>query len=94
LSTPKRKSIIPAGSVPHRLLAATSATPYHWFEIEERAIRKGLRLCDKSTITMALKLLANHGFLQRQQGLQDGNAQMYTLTSEGEIALDALHSQP
>jgi len=92
LSTAKRKLSIPVQSVSHRLLAVASATPCHWFELEERAVQRGLHLCDKSAIVTALKLLANQGFLQRHQGQQDGNAQMYTLTSQGEDALDGLHS--
>ncbi|WP_161883875.1 helix-turn-helix transcriptional regulator [Deinococcus alpinitundrae] len=79
------------GSVAHQLLAVASATPRHWFELEELATRRGLRLCDKSSITMALKTLANHGFLKRHQGQLDGNVQRYTLTSEGEGLLDELH---
>ncbi|WP_344982593.1 MarR family winged helix-turn-helix transcriptional regulator [Deinococcus rubellus] len=75
----------------HRLLAVASATPRHWFELEELATRRGMRLCDKVSITMALKMLANHGFLERHQGQLDGNVQLYALTPEGEGLLDELH---
>jgi len=74
------------------MLAVASATPQHWFELEELATRRGMRLYDKSSIIMALKLLANHGFLERHQGQQDGNDQRYNLTPEGEGLLDELHS--
>ena len=79
------------GSVAHQLLAVASATPRPWFKLEELATRRGMRLYDKSSIIMSLKLLANHGFLERQQGQVDGNDQLYTLTSEGEGLLDELH---
>jgi len=77
--------------VAHQLLAVASAAPRHWFELEELAIRRGMRLCDKSIITMALKSLANHGFLARHRGQQDGNVQLYTLTLEGKGLLNELH---
>ncbi|WP_161882177.1 helix-turn-helix transcriptional regulator [Deinococcus alpinitundrae] len=76
----------------HQILAVASALPRHWFELEELANRRGLPLCDKATITTALKLLANHGLLKRHEGTQDGNVQLYTLTPEGERLLDELHS--
>jgi len=85
-----RRGIVP-GSIAHQILAVASVTPRHWFELEELATRRGLRLCDKSSITTALKLLANYGFLARHRGQQDGNVQLYTLTPEGEGLLDELH---
>jgi len=80
-----------AGSVTHQILAVASATPRHWFELEELANRRGLPLCDKATVTTALKMLANQGFLERHQGQQDGNVQQYTLTREEEELLDELY---
>ena len=81
------------GSVAHQILAVASATPRHWFELEALANRRGLHLCDKSAITTALKLLADKGLLERHQGQQDGNIQLYTLTPAGEGLLDELHVQ-
>ena len=85
-----RRSVVP-GSIAHQILAVASVTPRHWFELEELATRRGLRLCDKSNIIAALKLLANHGLLKRHHGQVDGNVQLYTLTPEGEGVLDELH---
>ncbi len=78
------------GSIAHQILVVASGTPLHWYELEGLANHRGRRLYDRPSITAALKLLANHGFLTRRQGQFDGNVQLYTLTLQGEGLRDEL----